>query len=105
MKMNHYFREANKCADTLAKKDSAMNQDIVYFDSLPVDSCMLLFYDKLGLYHERSYPLEILLVVVLLANAVRFYHPKKKTCTCLLAYYFFVDIETWRRDSSSYKGE
>lgn len=31
--MSHYFREANKCVDALTRKGSAMDQDIVYFDS------------------------------------------------------------------------
>lgn len=43
VKMELCFPEAKKCANALARDSS---QDFMFFDSLPVDLCMLLFYDN-----------------------------------------------------------
>lgn len=53
--MNHYNCEANKCMNALTKKGLAILQDFVIFDSLPLDICMLLFYDNLGIVYESLY--------------------------------------------------
>lgn len=45
VKICHCFREANKCADALARKGPSIQQDFIVFYSLPVDIAMLLFSD------------------------------------------------------------
>lgn len=54
VKMELCFHEAKKCANALARDSS---QDFMFFDSMPVDLCMLLFYDNYGLYYEKLRPL------------------------------------------------
>ena len=53
MKMNHCFREANKCVNALATRSLETNQNYVVFDSSPMDISMLLFCDIIGMYYER----------------------------------------------------
>ena len=48
VKMKHYFREANKCADLLARKGSSSNQGYCLFYSPLVDLSFLLFFIVLG---------------------------------------------------------
>lgn len=67
--MNRYFREANKCVDTLARKGSDANHNLVLFDSR---ECMLL--SSLGMYYERLCSLNYVTV----ANFNRFL-PKKNS--------------------------
>ena len=55
LKMSHYFREANKCIDAMARRGGGSDQDFMFFDSPSVDLCMLLYYDNSGLYYERIY--------------------------------------------------
>ena len=43
VRMSHYFREANKCANALARKGPKLDQNIVYFDSMLMNLNMLLF--------------------------------------------------------------
>ena len=50
VRMELYFHEANKCANALARDSSHY---FMLFDSLPMDLCMLLFYDNYGLYYEK----------------------------------------------------
>ena len=54
--MNHCYREANKCASALTKKNLIIFQDFVISYSPPVDISMLSFYDSISVYYERSYP-------------------------------------------------
>ncbi|KAK9999219.1 hypothetical protein SO802_018822 [Lithocarpus litseifolius] len=56
VKLNHCYREANQCADALAKKGSVYQQDFMIFDSPPVDISMLLYYDSISMYYERTSP-------------------------------------------------
>ncbi|KAL0005366.1 hypothetical protein SO802_012927 [Lithocarpus litseifolius] len=56
VKLNHCYREANQCADALAKKGSVYQQDFMIFDSPPVDISMLLYYDSISMYFERTSP-------------------------------------------------
>ena len=53
VKMNHYFREVNKCVNALATRSLEANQDFVVFYSSLVDISMLLFCDIIGMYYER----------------------------------------------------
>ena len=50
------FREANKCADALAQRRPITQQDFVIYDSPPTNIVMLLFYDNIGMYYERTCP-------------------------------------------------
>ena len=43
VRMSHCFREANKCANALARKGPELDQNIVYFDSMLMNLNMLLF--------------------------------------------------------------
>ena len=53
VKIRHCFREANQCADFLAKKGAAQDQDFRIYNDPPVDMSMLLYYDSIGMYFER----------------------------------------------------
>lgn len=56
-KICHCLREANKCADALARKGPSIQQDFYFiFDSPLVDIAMLLFSDFSGVYYERICP-------------------------------------------------
>ena len=51
----HVFREANRCADFLAKKGCCMREDFVIFDVSPSDELnRLLVSDRNGLYYYRQ---------------------------------------------------
>lgn len=68
VKICHCFREANKCADTLARKGPSIQQDFIVFYSLPVDIAMLLFSD-----------FSVLIALQLLFSFMIFvFYPKKK---------------------------
>ena len=47
------FREANQCADFLAKKGATQKQDFRIYDDLPVNISILLYYDSISMYFER----------------------------------------------------
>ena len=65
----------------LARKGPKLDQDMVYFDNLPID-LNLLFYDYLGLYYERICPLNSV-AFGYVVNEFWFYHKKKKENVCL----------------------
>ena len=50
------FREANKCAVALAQRGPITQQDFVIYDNPPTNIVMLLFYDNIGMYYERTCP-------------------------------------------------
>ena len=56
VRMKNCFREANMCVDALARMRSYSSQNFMFFDSTPVDLCMLLLYNTSGLYYERQWP-------------------------------------------------
>lgn len=56
MNMNHCYYEANNGVDALVRGSSELDQNFVVFDSSPLNLCMLLFYDHLGLYYDKSCP-------------------------------------------------
>ena len=67
VKMKHYFHEANKWANALARRGPLIQQDFVIFDSPLVNTVMLLFYDNIGMYYEKTclkqlYPLGSFLI-------------------------------------------
>lgn len=53
VKIRHCFREANQCADKLAKKGAFESQDVVIYVDPPSDIYMLMYFDSIGLYYER----------------------------------------------------
>ena len=48
LKISHCFREANACADGLAKASSRGGQDFVLLETPPVEIIQLLFKDSSG---------------------------------------------------------
>ena len=53
VRLKHCFREANYCADALAKFGADMEDDFVVFASPPSIIANLLFSDKLGVTQDR----------------------------------------------------
>ena len=53
VKIRHCLREANQCADFLAKKEAAQEQNFRIYDDPPVNMSILLYYDSIGMYFER----------------------------------------------------
>ena len=55
VRIAHVFREANRCADFLAKKGCSMREDFVIFDVSPSEELSrLLVSDRNGLYYYRQ---------------------------------------------------
>ena len=48
VKIQHCYREANECADALARREALLRQDFVIFLDLPVDVSFLLSLDATG---------------------------------------------------------
>ena len=51
----HIYREANRCADFLAKLGTSFEGDFIVFSSPPVDLACVLEADASGLYVNRLY--------------------------------------------------
>ena len=49
----HCFRQANRCADGLARMSFRMNDDFKLYDSLPVDVLDVFEGDLNGMYFNR----------------------------------------------------
>ncbi|KAL0007753.1 hypothetical protein SO802_009255 [Lithocarpus litseifolius] len=56
LQVNHCYREANKCADKLARMEISNNSDLIYFQSPPVDIVFVFENDFNGLYSNRLCP-------------------------------------------------
>lgn len=54
VKIQHCYREANKCADVLARRGALLSQDFVVFLEPPADVSLLLSLDAVGAAFERS---------------------------------------------------
>ena len=54
VKIQHCYREANKCADALARRGVLLPCNFLVFDSPLVDVALLLSLDDAGLLYERS---------------------------------------------------
>ncbi|KAK9988145.1 hypothetical protein SO802_028384 [Lithocarpus litseifolius] len=52
--IQHCYREANKCADALARRGAFLSCDFFVFDALPIDVALLLSLDAAGMMYERS---------------------------------------------------
>ena len=55
-RFRHIYREANKCADFLARAGLLLESEFVVFPSPPVDLGSLLEADAVGLFVNRLYP-------------------------------------------------
>ena len=55
VQVGHIYREANQCADLLAKRGCTMEENFVVFDSPPPPADMYVLFnsDKNGLYYYR----------------------------------------------------
>ena len=51
--IKHCFREANKCADALARRGALFSQDFLSFSFPPSDVALLLSLDSAGIVYER----------------------------------------------------
>ena len=47
---SHCYREANRCADFMARKGTQQSEDFCLFDSLPVGIVELIEFDNSSLY-------------------------------------------------------
>ncbi|KAK9989760.1 hypothetical protein SO802_029999 [Lithocarpus litseifolius] len=54
VRIQHCFREANKCADALARRGAACPNDFVIFQIPPADVALLASLDAAGTLYERS---------------------------------------------------
>ncbi|KAL4652621.1 hypothetical protein ACB092_01G245100 [Castanea dentata] len=54
VRIQHCFREANKCADTLARRSAVSPLDFVVFQFPPADVALLASLDAAGTLYERS---------------------------------------------------
>ena len=52
-RVQHCFREANRCADALARRGVKLPQDFCVFDNPPPDVSVILNHDNLGLSSNR----------------------------------------------------
>ena len=53
VEIRHCLREANQCADFLAKQGAAQEQNFRIYDDPPVNVSILLCYDSIGMSFER----------------------------------------------------
>ena len=56
VRFKHCFRQANQCADGLAKKSLRMTADFLRYDSSPVDILDVFEEDLNGMYSVRICP-------------------------------------------------
>ena len=54
VKIQHCYREANKCADALARRGALLPCNFLVFDSPPANVALLLSLDDAGFLYERS---------------------------------------------------
>ena len=54
VKLQHCYREANKCADALARRGALLSCNFLVFYSPPADVTLLLSLDNAGFLYERS---------------------------------------------------
>ena len=53
VKIQHCYREANKCADALARRGAILSQDFVIFLEPPADVSLLLSLDAAGVAFDQ----------------------------------------------------
>ena len=49
VRIKHCYREANKCADALARRGALLSQDFIIFLDPPSDVALLLSLDSVGM--------------------------------------------------------
>ena len=54
VKIQHCYREANKCADALARRGALLPQDFVIFLEPPSDVSLLLSLDAIGTLYDHN---------------------------------------------------
>ena len=54
VQVRHCYREANKCADALARRGAVSSHDFVIYQSPPSDVAMLASLDAVGTLYERN---------------------------------------------------
>lgn len=54
VRVQHCYREANKCADALTRRGALLPQDFVLFSFPPADVALLLSLDATGTMYKRS---------------------------------------------------
>ena len=54
VKIQHCFREANKCADALARRGALLSQDFIVFSQPAMDVALLVSLDSVGMFYSRS---------------------------------------------------
>ena len=53
VKIQHCYRQANKCVDALARRGALLPQDFVVFLEPPADVALLLSLDAAGVAFDR----------------------------------------------------
>lgn len=54
VKIQHYFREANKCAEALARRGALLSQDFTIFSHHPVAVALLISLDSTSVLYNHS---------------------------------------------------
>jgi len=55
-RIKHYYREANRCADRLARKGVELNESLVVYDNPPLDILNVVEADIRGACLDRLCP-------------------------------------------------
>ena len=80
--IGHCYREANACADFLARKGALQASSFILYQDPPVDLLELIISEKLGLYCNRVIP-ALSVSQFFLFNAISPSPKKKKKKVCL----------------------
>ena len=59
VQIKHYYKEANQCANQLAKSRARLGQDFVVNGSPPMQINLLVFYDLSSMYFEWLMPYSV----------------------------------------------
>ena len=85
--LGHCYREANACADFLARKGALQASSFILYQDPPVDLLELISSEKLGLYCNRVIP-ALSVPQFFLFNAISSSpkkKKKKKVCLCFFS--------------------
>ena len=53
VRIQHYYKETNKCVDALARRGASLSQDFVIFHCPPADLALLFGLDAVGTMYEQ----------------------------------------------------
>ena len=56
VRIRHCYREANKCADALARRGALLSQEFIIFLAPPSNVTLLLSLDSAGMLYNRFVP-------------------------------------------------